>query len=114
LEKHHNRKKDAPSGTAFLLANAVNASVGGSLEYVFDRTGKREKRRRNELGLHAIRGGTIVGFHSVLFAGLDETVEFSHEAFSKEVFAVGALKAAKFIKNKPPGLYTMKDVCDEL
>jgi len=114
LEKHHNRKTDAPSGTALLLADSVNSATKGKLKYIYDRTGEREKRRHNELGIHALRGGTIVGYHSVIFAGLNETIEFTHEAFSKEVFATGALKAAKFMKGKPPGLYTMKDVMDEL
>jgi 4-hydroxy-tetrahydrodipicolinate reductase len=113
IDKHHNRKVDAPSGTAYLLADTVNASVGG-LEYVFDRSTVREKRRRNELGLHSIRAGTLVGEHSVIFLGQDEMIELKHEAFSKEVFAVGALKAAKFIKGKPPGLYSMANIMEEL
>ena len=113
IDKHHNRKIDAPSGTAFLLADTVNASVG-NLEYVFDRSSTREKRGRNEIGLHSIRAGTLVGQHSVIFMGQDEMIEFSHEAFSKEVFAVGALKAAKYIIGKPPGLYNMGHIMEEL
>lgn len=114
LEKHHNRKVDAPSGTALLLADAVNEAVGNDLVYVYDRSVKREKRNKNELGLHSVRGGTIVGHHSVIFAGLDETIEFTHDAFSKEVFAAGALKAAKYMKGKPAGLYNMQHIMDEL
>jgi len=113
-DRHHNRKIDAPSGTALLLADAVNSAVGGSLTYVTDRSQKREKRSRNELGLHSVRAGTIVGQHSVIFCGQDEMLELTHDAFSKEVFAVGALKAAKFLKGKPAGLYNMQHIMDEL
>ena len=112
IEKHHSQKVDAPSGTALLLANAINADK--HMEYVYDRSKERHKRGQNEIGIHAIRGGTIVGEHSVIFAGRDEVIEFKHQALSKEVFAVGALKAARFIKDKPPGLYTMQNIIDEV
>ena len=114
VERHHNQKIDAPSGTAILLADAVNEGVGGDLEYVYDRSQVRQKRNRKELGLSAVRGGTIVGDHEVIFAGQDEVIEFTHSAHSKEVFAVGAVKAAKFIKGKKPGIYDMQDVMSEI
>ena len=101
-------------GTAILLADAVNEGVGGDLEYVYDRSQVRQKRDRKELGLSAVRGGTIVGDHEVIFAGQDEVIEFTHSAHSKEVFAVGAVKAAKFIKGKKPGIYDMQDVMSEI
>ena len=110
LEKHHNKKVDAPSGTALALADAAKEGAGEAMTYVYDRTGKREKRTKNEIGIHAIRGGTIVGEHDVIFAGRDEIVTLSHTAMSKEIFAVGAVKAAKFLAGKPAGLYDMKDV----
>ena len=114
IEKHHNQKVDAPSGTALALANAVNSAMDNKMEYVYDRSLERKKRGQNEIGIHALRGGTIVGEHSVIFAGCDEVIEFNHQALSKEVFAIGALKAARFIKDKPPGLYTMQDLIDEV
>jgi len=114
IEKHHNQKIDAPSGTALLLADSINGALGGQLEYVYNRNEVRRKRSRNELGLHSLRGGTIVGDHSVVFAGIDETIELSHTALSKEIFAVGAIKAAAFIKDKGPGMYTMQDLIEEL
>ena len=114
VERHHNQKIDAPSGTAILLADAVNEGVGGDLEYVYDRSQVRQKRDRKELGLSAVRGGTIVGDHEVIFAGQDEVIEFTHSAHSKEVFAVGAVKAAKFIKGKKPGIYDLQDVMSEI
>lgn len=114
VERHHNQKIDAPSGTALLLADSVNEAMDNDLEYVYDRSNVREKRDRKELGLHAVRGGTIVGDHQVIFAGKDEVVEFSHSAHSKEIFAVGAVKAAKFLVNKPAGRYDMQDVMNEL
>ncbi len=110
IEKHHNQKLDAPSGTALLLADAMNETMGNKYNYVYDRSSVRQKRDRKELGIHAVRGGTIVGEHSVIFAGKDEVVEFKHTATSKEVFAVGAVKAAKFIAGKPAGKYDMQDV----
>ena len=114
MEKHHKTKIDAPSGTALMLANTVNEALNNKLEFVYDRSPVRKKRGRNELGLHALRGGTIVGEHSVVFAGRDECLELTHAAYSKEVFAVGALKAAKFLKGKPPGLYCMDDIMNEM
>lgn len=114
VERHHNQKIDAPSGTAILLGDAVNEGVGNRLEYVYDRSQVREKRDRRELGFSAIRGGTIVGDHEVIFAGKDEVIEFTHSAYSKEVFAVGAVKAAKFIKGKAAGKYDMQNVMEEL
>jgi len=114
VEKHHNKKLDAPSGTALFIADTINKALGGKMKYVTDRSRKKEKRNRNELGLHALRGGTIVGEHSVVFAGRDEVVEINHSVLSREVFAVGSLKAAEFIKNKPPGLYDMRDLINSL
>ncbi len=114
-ERHHNQKLDAPSGTALVLAETVNAALDNKLHIITDgRSGVQSKRARDEIGVHALRGGTIVGEHSVVFAGLDEVIEFSHSAYSREVFAVGAIKAAVFLKNKPPGLYNMQDLIDEL
>jgi 4-hydroxy-tetrahydrodipicolinate reductase len=113
-ERHHNQKLDAPSGTALMLADSVNHALGGGMEYTRDRSGRREKRGRKEIGLTALRGGTIVGEHAVLFAGQDEIIEFKHGAYSREVFAVGALKAAQFMKGKPPGRYDMQDMINDL
>lgn len=110
IEKHHNQKIDAPSGTAMALADAINEAMDEKFHYVYDRSEKREKRERTEIGIHAIRGGNIVGEHDVLFAGRDEVITLSHHASSREVFAVGAVKAAKFLAEQPAGLYTMKDV----
>ncbi len=112
LEKHHNQKIDAPSGTALAIADAIKASLSEEHHYVFDRSQKREKREKTEIGIHAIRGGTIVGEHDVIFAGRDEVIELNHKAMSKDIFAVGAVKAAKFLANQKAGLYTMKDVMD--
>jgi 4-hydroxy-tetrahydrodipicolinate reductase len=112
IERHHNQKLDAPSGTAFLLADAANNALGGTMRYVTDRSPTRTKRERDEIGLHALRGGTITGEHSIVFAGPDEVVELKHSALSRDVFASGALKAAEFIKGKPPGLYSMGDLIE--
>jgi len=114
MEKHHNKKLDAPSGTAVVLANAINHALGGQMEIVHDRTGVHEPRKRNQIGVHAIRGGSIVGEHSVLFAGLGETLEFTHSAVSREVFAVGAVRAAQFMAGKSAGMYTMQDLVQDL
>lgn len=114
VERHHNQKIDAPSGTALMLADAVNAGVSDNMEYVYDRSAVREKREHKQLGLSAVRGGTIVGDHEVIFAGKDEVIEFKHSAYSKEVFAVGAVKAAKFIAGKPAGKYDMQNVMEEI
>lgn len=110
VEKHHNQKVDAPSGTALALADAVNEAMGNCYEYVYDRSQRREKRDKKELGLSAVRGGTIVGEHDVIFAGTDEVITFSHTAYSKAVFGKGAVSAAKFLKGKENGRYDMADV----
>lgn len=110
IEKHHNQKIDAPSGTALAIADAVNAVSKADNEYVYDRHGVRKKRGKREIGIHSLRGGTIVGEHSVIFAGQDEILEINHKAESKEIFAVGAVKAAVFMEGKNPGLYDMQDL----
>ena len=110
VEKHHNQKLDAPSGTAIALADAMNEEMNGMYEYVYDRSQVRKKRGKKELGISAIRGGNIVGEHDVIFAGTDEVVTFSHTAYSRAVFAKGSVTAAKFIKGKAAGLYDMADV----
>ncbi|EWM54895.1 4-hydroxy-tetrahydrodipicolinate reductase [Ruminococcus flavefaciens] len=107
VEKHHNQKIDAPSGTAIMLANAVNETLDNSKHYVYDRHSRRQKREKSEIGMHAIRGGTIVGEHDVIFAGHDEVITLSHSAASKAVFAAGAVNAAVFLKDQPAGLYDM-------
>jgi 4-hydroxy-tetrahydrodipicolinate reductase len=112
IEKHHNQKIDAPSGTAIMLANAINEELGDNLNYEYDRHSKRNKRPKNEIGIHSVRGGTIVGEHDVIYAGRDEVITLSHQAQSKEVFAVGALRAAKFLAGKPAGLYDMNSIMD--
>jgi 4-hydroxy-tetrahydrodipicolinate reductase len=106
-ERHHNQKVDAPSGTAVMLADAINQAAGGDLEYVYDRHERRSQRDKRELGMHALRGGTITGEHTVVFAGTDEVIELTHKAYSRNIFALGALRAAKFIVNIPCGLYNM-------
>ncbi|MCL2397285.1 MAG: 4-hydroxy-tetrahydrodipicolinate reductase [Defluviitaleaceae bacterium] len=110
IERHHNQKLDAPSGTAVLLADSITSAIGEQ-NMVYGRHGLR-KRAPNEIGIHAIRGGTVVGEHTVIFAGHDEVIEIKHAALSREVFARGALVAAKFITGKPPGLYTMDDLLE--
>ena len=110
IEQHHNQKIDAPSGTAIMLANAVNSVFNDSLNYEYDRHSVRRKRPKNEIGIHSVRGGTIVGKHDVIFAGHDEVITISHEAQSKEVFAVGAVRAAKFLYGKKAGLYDMNSM----
>lgn len=110
VEKHHNQKIDAPSGTAIMLANAVNEEFKNSKVYEYDRHSKRQKRPQNEIGIHSVRGGTIVGEHDVIFAGRDEVITVSHAAYSKEVFAVGAVKAAEFLSGKSAGLYDMNSI----
>ena len=107
VEKHHNQKIDAPSGTAIMLANAINETLDNSKTYVYDRHSRRQKREKTEIGMHAIRGGTIVGEHDVIFAGHDEVITLSHSAASKTVFAEGSINAAVFIKDREPGLYDM-------
>lgn len=109
VEKHHNLKIDAPSGTALMIADAINEEIGDA-QYVYDRHAYRKKREHNEIGIHSIRGGTIVGEHEVIFAGHDEVVSLKHQAQSKGVFAAGAVNAAAYMKDKPAGLYDMSDV----
>ncbi len=110
VEKHHNQKVDAPSGTAIMLADEINKELGNNMNYIYNRHDVHEKRKENEIGIHSVRGGTIVGEHEVIFAGRDEVLTISHSAGSKEIFAAGAVKAALFLKNKAPGLYNMTDV----
>lgn len=110
VEKHHNRKVDAPSGTALALADSINEALNGEYHYVYDRSQARQKRDGKEIGISAVRGGTIVGEHEVIFAGVDEVIEFKHTAFSRSVFGKGAVEAAKFLAGKPAGMYDMSDV----
>lgn len=110
VEKHHNQKLDAPSGTALALADSINEEFGDSFEYVYDRSQKREKRGKKEIGISAVRGGNIVGEHEVIFAGTDEVITFKHTAYSKSVFASGAIEAGIFLHGKTPGMYDMADV----
>ncbi len=110
VEKHHNLKVDAPSGTALALADSINEELNQEYAYVYDRSTRREKRPKKEIGISAVRGGTIVGDHDVIFAGADEVITFSHRAYSKAVFGKGAVQAAKFLAGKPAGMYDMADV----
>ena len=110
IEKHHNLKKDAPSGTALMLADSVNEAYDGGKQFVYGREGIVGAREKKEIGIHAVRGGTIVGDHDVIFAGEDEVITISHSAASKRVFAVGAIRAAKWLIGKAPGRYEMKDM----
>ena len=111
VEKHHNRKLDAPSGTALALADAINDGVlGGEYEYKYDRSQDHKKREKKEIGISAVRGGTIVGDHDVIFAGTDEVITFSHTAYSRAIFGKGAIQAAKYLAGKPAGFYHMSDV----
>lgn len=113
VERHHNQKLDAPSGTALALADSINAAMDQAYEYVFDRSQVRKKRDAKELGISAVRGGSIVGEHEIIFAGLDEVVELKHTAYSKSIFAKGAMQAAKFLCDKSAGLYDMQQVIAE-
>lgn len=113
IERHHNLKKDAPSGTALMLADSVNEAFDGKKKYVDGRSGIVGARTKDEIGMHAVRGGTIVGEHEVMFAGEDEVITVSHSAASKRVFAVGAIRAAKFLHGKPAGRYAMKELLEE-
>lgn len=113
LEKHHNQKKDAPSGTAIMIAEAINEELGNSKHYVYDRHSVRKPRDKAEIGMSAIRGGTIVGEHDIIFAGHDEVITLSHSAQSREVFASGAVNAAVYLCGKPAGLYAMSDLIKE-
>ena len=110
VEKHHNKKVDAPSGTALALADACNGALSEPYEYVYDRSSRREKRPVKEIGISAVRGGSIVGDHDVIFAGQDEVITFSHRAYSRAVFGKGAVEAARFLAGKEAGFYTMSDV----
>ena len=110
VEKHHRLKLDAPSGTALALADSINEAMDNQYHYVYDRSQKREKRDDKEIGISAVRGGTIVGEHEIIFAGQDEVIEFKHTAYSKAIFGEGAVEAAKFLAGKPAGRYDMSDV----
>lgn len=110
VEKHHNQKVDAPSGTALAIADGINEVLDNSYDYKYDRSPDRIKRPKKEIGLHAVRGGTIVGEHDIIFAGEDEIIELNHKAMSKRIFAVGAVNAARFLDGKPQGLYNMGDM----
>lgn len=110
VEQHHRLKVDAPSGTALALADSVNEALNNEYTYVYDRSQRREKRPDKEIGISAVRGGTIVGVHDVIFAGTDEVITFHHTAYSKAVFARGAIEAGKFLAGKPAGMYDMADV----
>ena len=110
VEKHHRRKLDAPSGTAVALAESINEAMGGACHFVYDRSQVRRPRDEKEIGISSVRGGTIVGEHDVIFAGMDEVVTLSHQAFSRGIFAKGALAAAKFLAGRKPGMYDMSDV----
>ncbi|MBR1853443.1 MAG: 4-hydroxy-tetrahydrodipicolinate reductase [Lachnospiraceae bacterium] len=110
VEKHHNLKVDAPSGTALALADSINEELNQEYAYTYDRSTRREKRPKKEIGISAVRGGTIVGDHDVIFAGADEVITFSHRAYSKAVFGKGAVQAAKFLAGKSAGMYDMADV----
>lgn len=110
IEKHHNQKVDAPSGTALMIADGISEELEKEPQYIFDRHTYRRKRSKNEIGIHSVRGGTIVGEHDIIFAGHDEVVTISHQSQSKELFATGAINAAVFIKDKPCGMYNMSQM----
>ena len=112
VEKHHRHKLDAPSGTAIALAEALNEAVGGDYEFVYDRSNRRMERPVKEIGVSAVRGGSIVGDHDVIYAGTDEVITISHTAYSRTVFAKGAIEAARFLSGKGPGMYSMSDVIE--
>lgn len=115
VEKHHNLKVDAPSGTALALADSLNAALENQYVYTYDRSQERRRRDKHEIGISAVRGGNIVGEHEVIFAGLDEVIEFKHTAYSKSVFAKGAVQAAKYMAGRPAGFYDMGDVvCSQM
>lgn len=113
IEKHHNQKIDAPSGTALMIADELSTCLPYSASYTYDRHNQRKFRQNNEIGIHTVRGGTIVGEHEIIFAGRDEIISIKHSALSKEIFATGAIKAAKYIANKQAGLYNMSDLVSE-
>lgn len=114
VERHHNQKLDAPSGTALAIADAINEELTPPAQYVYDRHSVRKKRESNEIGIHAVRGGTIVGDHTVIFAGNNEVIELHHSAASREIFANGAVKAAVFMAGKKPGFYSMRDLIEAM
>lgn len=113
VERHHNRKLDAPSGTAIALADAMNEELDHAYTYVYDRSERRQARDAKEIGISAVRGGNIVGQHEVIFAGMDEVITINHQATSRAVFGKGAIEAAKFLKGKPAAMYSMGDVIGE-
>lgn len=113
VESHHNQKIDAPSGTALMLADSISEVLDEKPIYEFDRHSKRMKRNKNEIGIHAVRGGTIVGEHEIIFAGPDEVIKISHSAYSKQLFATGSVNAGLFLVGKPAGFYSMKDLVNE-
>ena len=113
VEKHHNQKLDAPSGTALALADSMNEALDEAYSYKYDRSQERKKRDKYEIGIQAVRGGNIVGEHEVIFAGTDEVITFKHTAYSKAVFGKGAIEAAKFLAGKPAGYYDMADVISQ-
>lgn len=110
VEKHHNKKMDAPSGTALAIADAINEAMDHRYTYKLDRSAERAKREANEIGIQAVRGGTIVGEHEVFYCGQDEVIEIKHTAYSKAIFGKGAIQAARFLKDQKPGMYQMSDV----
>jgi len=110
IEKHHNKKKDSPSGTALLLADAINDSCDVKKDYIYGRHSKSDECKITDLGIHAVRGGTIPGEHTIIFAGPDEVIEITHTALSRDVFARGAIRAAKFLVTREAGLYSMRDL----
>lgn len=114
VEMHHNQKIDAPSGTALMLADSVSSAMEEQPKYEYNRQSKREKRTKNEIGIHSVRGGTIVGEHEIIFAGRDEVIKLSHSAASKDIFAVGAVNAAIYLYDKKPGLYSMRDIVESV
>ena len=112
VEKHHNQKVDAPSGTALALADCINQVLDNEYDYIYDRSTVRQKRKKKEIGISAVRGGTVVGEHEIIYAGTDEVIEIKHTAYSKAIFAKGAIDAAKFLAGQAPGMYDMSDVID--
>ena len=114
VEQHHNKKIDAPSGTALMIADGISSVLGKNMNYVYDRHSQMKKRGKNDIGIHSIRGGTIVGEHEVIFAGNDEVIKISHSAQSKAIFARGAVNAAIYLSHKPSGLYNMSNLLNEV
>ena len=110
VERHHNRKLDAPSGTALAIADSINEAADGRYEYVYERQSRHESRHKDEIGISAVRGGNIVGDHEIIFAGNNEVIEIRHSALSRELFADGALRAALFLSGKAPGKYEISDM----